>query len=102
MSVRIGRMTMFAKPVKWRSKKYLQWVKSLPCCICESTADDAHHIQARGLGKGMGTKISDVFSIPLCREHHSYAHGVVGFQDECQMIAALRTIEKALNEGVLS
>ncbi len=98
---------MFQKPVKWRSKKYLKWVKSLPCCICGApsvydTSIDAHHITAPGLGKGTGTKISDVFSIPLCREHHSNAHNADGETARYQMLLALRTIEKALNEGVLS
>jgi len=92
---------MFAKPVKWRSKKYLKWVKSLPC-DCGAPADDAHHIQVRGLGKGTGTKISDLFTIPICREHHSNVHNDGIYMESYQMLLALRTIERALNEGVLS
>lgn len=58
---------------RWESEKYLRWVKSQPCCICGSIADDAHHIIGHGQG-GIGTKAHDVFTIPLCRIHHSELH----------------------------
>ncbi len=97
--MKIGRKMMFQKPVKWRSKKYLKWVKSLQC-DCGAPADDAHHIQARGLGKGTSTKVSDCFIFPRCRSCHTDDHAN---RDEAhEMLLALRTIEKALNEGVLS
>ncbi|MCG9536678.1 DUF968 domain-containing protein [Providencia huaxiensis] len=57
----------------WVSPTYLQWVKSQPCCICGSIADDAHHIIGYGLG-GIGTKGHDFYVIPLCRVHHSELH----------------------------
>ena len=58
---------------RWESTKYLQWVKSQPCCVCGATADDAHHIIGYGQG-GIGTKAHDLFTIPLCRVHHSELH----------------------------
>lgn len=58
---------------RWVSEKYLRWVKSQPCCICNSIADDAHHLIGHGQG-GIGTKSHDLFTIPLCRIHHDELH----------------------------
>ncbi|HHR6399555.1 TPA: DUF968 domain-containing protein [Providencia alcalifaciens] len=63
----------FPKLQRWESVKYLQWVKSQPCCVCGATADDAHHIIGYGQG-GIGTKAHDLFTIPLCRVDHSELH----------------------------
>ncbi|MCK1144550.1 DUF968 domain-containing protein [Providencia stuartii] len=58
---------------RWTNDKYLQWVKSQPCCVCGATSDDAHHLIGHGQG-GMGTKAHDLFTIPLCRIHHCELH----------------------------
>jgi len=56
-----------------KSKKYLAWVKSLPCCHCRAPADDAHHIIGVGMGK-MGGKSSDLHAMALCRPCHQQVH----------------------------
>jgi hypothetical protein len=53
-------------------RSYLDWVKSLECCVCNTPADDPHHIVVSG--KGMGTKTPDYWAIPLCRQHHDELH----------------------------
>ncbi|EMN0828313.1 DUF968 domain-containing protein [Providencia rettgeri] len=58
---------------RWINDNYLQWVKSQPCCVCNSIAHEAHHLIGHGQG-GMGTKAHDLFTIPLCRIHHSELH----------------------------
>ncbi|WP_432652736.1 DUF968 domain-containing protein [Providencia vermicola] len=58
---------------RWINDSYLQWVKSQPCCVCNSIAHDAHHLIGHGQG-GMGTKAHDLFTIPLCRVHHDELH----------------------------
>lgn len=89
---------VFKKPEKWREKRYTDWVKTLTCVSCQvMPADDPHHINVRGLGKGMATKVSDCFCIPLCR----LCHSCLTMTAEEQMLEALRTIERALNEGIL-
>lgn len=55
------------------SRAYLDWVKTLPCCVCDSPADDPHHIVVAGY-KGMGSKTPDFWAIPLCRPHHDELH----------------------------
>jgi len=62
-------------------RKYLDWVKTLPCCSCDRPADDPHHVHGRGF-KGMGTKVPDYFTIPLCRNcHDALHHDVDGWED---------------------
>lgn len=58
---------------RWENTKWLQWVKTQPCCVCGQQADDPHHIIGHGMG-GMGTKAHDLFTIPLCRIHHDELH----------------------------
>ena len=69
---------MLPKRKPWRSRRYLDWVKSLPCCICNFPADDPHHEQAEAQG-GVGTRPSDERAIPMCRVHHDMRqHGKQG------------------------
>ncbi|WP_109402775.1 DUF968 domain-containing protein [Proteus terrae] len=58
---------------RWENSQWLQWVKTQPCCVCGQQADDPHHIIGHGMG-GMGTKAHDLFTIPLCRQHHDELH----------------------------
>ena len=96
---------MFPKDDIWRSAKYLKWVKTLPSVVSGvAPAGDAHHIKVPGLG---GTvKCCDAFAIPLTRGEHIDFHNIGRKTWErrhniCQKMAVLRTIEKALAEGIL-
>src|SRR5829696_3050808 len=56
-----------------RSKKHLEFVASQPCLVCGRSPSDAHHLgftQPRALGR----KVSDEFTVPLCRSHHRMLH----------------------------
>ena len=61
----------------WRSAAYLEWVRSLPCCIAGiSYCVVAHHL-LRGTGeKCMGRKSGDNWAIPLCTEAHTALHDI--------------------------
>jgi hypothetical protein len=66
-------VTVRAKEVRRRSKAHLLFVAAQPCLICERFPCDAHHLkfaQPRALGR----KVSDEFTVPLCREHHQELH----------------------------
>ena len=52
-----------ANPV--RSREFLSWVKSQPCITCGGAAEP-HHF----LGSTQSLKSSDLFTLPVCREHH--------------------------------
>ncbi|MBB4427348.1 hypothetical protein GGD66_005930 [Bradyrhizobium sp. CIR48] len=56
-----------------RSKTHLAFVRSQPCLVCKQTPCDPHHLkfaQPRALGR----KVSDEFTVPLCRTHHQQLH----------------------------
>lgn len=88
------------KQKAWRSKRYLQWVRSLPCCMCGAPAEDAHHLIGVGGMGGMGTKAPDSMSMPVCRRHHDEIHRDPNLWPD-QFEWALKTVNRALAEGVL-
>jgi hypothetical protein len=56
-----------------RNKAHLAFVATQACLICKRSPCDAHHLkfaQPRSLGR----KVSDEFTVPLCREHHRDLH----------------------------
>ena len=61
------------KPVRKRSKAHLAFVGSQPCLICQRTPSDAHHLKFAE-PRAMGRKVSDEFTVPLCRDHHTQLH----------------------------
>lgn len=63
-----------------RNKRYMQFIRELPCVICGKALSDPHHSETGG----MGTKSSDLTCIPLCRIHHTEVHtiGKYSFQQK--------------------
>jgi hypothetical protein len=62
-----------SEPKRIRSKEHLRHVAQQPCLICGRSPSHTHHIrfaQARGLG----LKVSDEFTVPLCAIHHQQNH----------------------------
>jgi len=69
------------KDPRVRDEKHLNYVRSLPCCICGHTDVDAAHIRTASLehgkrGLGLQEKASDCWTVPLCRFHHSEQHSM--------------------------
>jgi hypothetical protein len=61
------------EPRRYRDRAHLEFVASLPCLICGRRPCDPHHLrfaQRRALGR----RVSDEFTVPLCRLHHREAH----------------------------
>jgi len=54
------------KESRFRSERYLAFVRSLPCSVCGAPADSAHHIIAMYNLSGMGLKAPDSFVMPVC------------------------------------
>ncbi len=71
---------MLAKNKPGRSKRYLEYIRSQPCCICQATPAEPHHT----VGGGTALKGSDFAAIPMCRKHHREVEdrGVETFQRE--------------------
>ena len=55
-----------------RSRKHLMFIASQPCLICRREDVQAAHIRFSGAGIGM--KPCDIFTTPLCLEHHREQH----------------------------
>jgi hypothetical protein len=56
-----------------RDRDHVKLVAKQPCLVCGRRPADAHHLrfaQSRTLGR----KVSDEFTVPLCRGHHRELH----------------------------
>jgi Putative HNHc nuclease len=61
------------KVTRQRDRQHLRFIIKQPCLVCGRQPCDPHHLrfaQARGLGQ----KVSDEFTVPLCRAHHRELH----------------------------
>jgi ERF superfamily len=61
------------EPRRHRDKGHLKFVASQPCLVCGRSPADAHHLRFTQ-SRGMGLKVSDEFTVPLCRTHHRDNH----------------------------
>jgi DNA recombination protein Rad52 len=63
----------FGEPKRLRDKAHLKFVASQPCLICGRQPADAHHLRF-AQPKALGLKVSDEFTVPICRVHHRQIH----------------------------
>jgi hypothetical protein len=79
------------RPAEKSAPTYLQWLRGRPCFLDNADCGyakprrksliEAAHVDHGG-DKGMSTKVSDRWAIPLCQHHHDEQHGKVGrFRD---------------------
>jgi hypothetical protein len=66
-------VTVIGKPVSERDRDHLRFVAAQPCLVCGRTPSDPHHIKFAEQ-RAMGRKVSDRFSVPICRLHHRELH----------------------------
>jgi hypothetical protein len=62
-----------AEPKRLRDKSHLKFVASQACLICGRQPSDPHHLRFAQL-RALGMKVSDEFTVPLCRGHHRQLH----------------------------
>jgi hypothetical protein len=66
-------MLVFPEPRRIRDRDHIRHVMKQPCLVCGRRPSDPHHLrfaQSRALGR----KVSDEFTVPLCRAHHREVH----------------------------
>ena len=63
----------FGAPRRLRDKEHLRFVAAQPCLLCERVPSDAHHLRF-AQPMALGRKVSDEFTVPLCRTHHRQLH----------------------------
>jgi ERF superfamily len=66
-------VVVISKPVRERDREHLKFVAAQSCLICGRTPSDAHHIKFAEQ-RAMGRKVSDKFTVPVCRLHHRELH----------------------------
>jgi hypothetical protein len=66
-------VTPLRKQTRRRSKAHLGFVAAQPCLICRRSPCDAHHLKF-AQPRSLGLKVSDEFTVPLCRDHHHELH----------------------------
>jgi hypothetical protein len=68
-----GDVRPAGKTIRLRDKDHLKFVSKQACVVCGREPSDAHHLrfaQPRALGR----KVSDEFTVPVCRLHHRELH----------------------------
>ena len=67
------RRSVVGKTIRLRDKEHTKFVSRQPCVVCGRTPADPHHLrfaQPRALGR----KVSDEYTVPVCRTHHRELH----------------------------
>jgi hypothetical protein len=61
------------RTIRRRDKGHLRFVAAQPCLVCGRRPSDAHHLRFAE-PRAIGRKVSDEFTVPLCRSHHRGLH----------------------------
>jgi hypothetical protein len=61
------------EPKRLRDKAHLGFVAAQPCLVCGRQPSDPHHLRF-AQPRAIGLKVSDEFTVPLCRIHHRQLH----------------------------
>jgi hypothetical protein len=61
------------EPRRFRDKEHIKYVAQQACLICGRRPADPHHLRF-AQHRALGRKVSDEFTVPLCRGHHREAH----------------------------
>jgi hypothetical protein len=76
-----------------RDKQHLRFVAKQPCLVCGREPSDPHHLRF-AQPRGLGQKVSDEFTVPLCRAHHRELHRA-GKEREWWLRKGLEPLESA-------
>ncbi len=63
----------FPTPRRIRDRDHVKAVAQRPCLVCGRRPADAHHLRF-AQSPALGRKVSDEFTVPLCRGHHREVH----------------------------
>ena len=64
---------VIAEPKRLRDKAHLKFVASQACLVCGRQPSDPHHLRF-AQPRAIDLKVSDEFTVPLCRGHHRQLH----------------------------
>jgi ERF superfamily len=63
----------FPEPRRVRDREHVRYVAQQPCLVCGRSPSDPHHLRFTQ-NRALGRKVSDEFTVPLCRGHHRELH----------------------------
>ena len=63
----------FPEPRRIRDRDHVRYVAKQPCLVCGRQPANAHHLRF-AQSPALGRKVSDEFTVPLCRGHHREVH----------------------------
>jgi hypothetical protein len=66
-------MLALPEPRRVRDREHVKSVTKQPCLICGRQPSDAHHLRF-AQHRALGRKVSDEFTVPLCRGQHREVH----------------------------
>jgi hypothetical protein len=61
------------EPRRIRDREHVRFVSRQTCLVCGRQPCDAHHLRF-AQSSALGRKVSDEFTVPLCRGHHREVH----------------------------
>jgi hypothetical protein len=61
------------EPRRIRDREHVRFITKQPCLVCGRTHSDPHHLRF-AQHRALGRKVSDEFTVPLCRGHHREVH----------------------------
>ena len=61
------------EPRRVRDRDHVRHVAKQPCLVCGRQPSDPHHLRF-AQSRAMGRKVSDEFTVPLCRGYHREVH----------------------------
>jgi hypothetical protein len=61
------------EPRRVRDRDHVRYVAQQPCLVCGRQPSDAHHLRF-AQNRALGRKVSDEFTVPLCRGRHREVH----------------------------
>src|SRR5262245_61775659 len=72
--IRIDKTVLtLSAPRRIRDREHVKSVAKQPCLVCGRRPADAHHLRV-AQSRALGRKVSDEFTVPLCRGHHREVH----------------------------
>ena len=66
-------MLTLPEPRRVRDREHVRYVTQQSCLICGRRPSDAHHLRF-AQSPALSRKVSDEFTVPLCRGHHREVH----------------------------
>jgi hypothetical protein len=64
---------VFPEPRRIRDRDHVRHVMKQACLVCGRRPSDPHHLRF-AQWHALGRKVSDEFTVPLCRTHHREVH----------------------------